>query len=406
MPTNKTGYFKQNPALLRRGGQANQDRLRLRAPAQQAPGANLPPNVLALQEALRAIAANNPMNPGTLPDIPTLNQELQNRMGGQSPMPPPLQEMQRQELQGILDNMQLMPALPSPQPSPGGSIQDLLRRQDIQRDLDSRISANRPPVGYPGVDPGHDATITGWDGTSFNPTPTPMPSTPGIMEPSVPQYSAENPPPGVTSEEYQAEMDRRLAGLNLRLPELMEAMGGIYSPPVPSMSYPGDTPASIMPQLPPNLPGTGTAMVPPMPSAPPPARLPQEAIMARPGMLQYDQLQRMAQAPAAPPSRPQPWRPQGQRPAPATVGQTTTNPALQDRDRQRGGQSMARPAPQRGGLGIGELGMESAGPQRQGTGFMSGDLAWTTPQRPSGPSYYEGLMPGSTYSPMEQQRRR
>ena len=175
----------------------------------------------------------------------------------------------------------------------------------------------------------------------------------------------------------------------------MEAMGGTYSPPVPSMSYPGDTPASIMPQGPPNLPGTGTAMVPPMPSAPPPAQ-----------RTQYDQLQRMAQAPAAPPSRPQPWRPQGQRPAPATVGQTTTNPALQDRDRQRGGQSMARPAPQRGGLGIGGLGMESAGPQRQGTGFMSGDLAWTTPQRPSGPSYYEGLMPGSTYSPMEQQRRR
>ena len=174
-----------------------------------------------------------------------------------------------------------------------------------------------------------------------------------------------------------------------------DAIGGTYSPPVPSMSYPGEIPARIMPQGPPNLPGTGTAMVPPMPSAPPPARLPQEAIMARPGM---------PQAPAAPPSRPQPWRPQGQRPAPATVGQTTTNPALQDR--QRGGQSMARPAPQRGGLGIGELGMGSAGPRRQGTGFMSGDLAWTTPQRPSGPSYYEGLMPGSTYSPMEQQRRR
>ena len=166
------------------------------------------------------------------------------------------------------------------------------------------------------------------------------------------------------------------------------------------------SPSRPYPQGPPNLPGTGTAMVPPMPSAPPPARLPQEAIMARPGMPQYDQLQRMAQAPAAPPSRPQPWRPQGQRPAPATVGQTTTNPALQDRDRQRGGQSMARPAPQRGGLGIGGLGMESAGPQRQGTEFMSGDVAWTTPQRPSGPSYYEGLMPGSTYSPMEQQRRR
>ena len=270
MPTN---YVRQNPAALRgqirrqgrqprmarpdwmpqfdqrmarRGGQANQGRLRRRAQAQQAPGANLPPGAAELQEALRAIAANNPMNPGTLPDIPTLNQELQRLLAGQSPMPAHLQEMQRVE-----------------------------------------------------------------------------------------------------------------------------------------------------PQRPPNLPGTGTAMVPPMPSAPPPAQ-----------RTQYDQLQRMAQAPAAPPSRPQPWRPQGQRPAPATVGQTTTNPALQDRDRQRGGQSMARPAPQRGGLGIGGLGMESAGPQRQGTGFMSGDLAWTTPQRPSGPSYYEGLMPGSTYSPMEQQRRR
>ena len=241
--------------------QANQDRLRQRAQAQQAPGGSL-------QDLLG------------LPDIAA------------------------PELQRLLGGMQLPPAPPSFQPSPGGSLIEGLQRR-------------------------------------------------------------------------------------------MEAMGGTYSPPVPSMSYPGDTPASIMPQGPPNLPGTGTAMVPPMPSAPPPAQ-----------RTQYDQLQRMAQAPAAPPSRPQPWRPQGQRPAPATVGQTTTNPALQDRDRQRGGQSMARPAPQRGGLGIGGLGMESAGPQRQGTGFMSGDVAWTTPQRPSGPSYYEGLMPGSTYSPMEQQRRR
>ena len=132
----------------------------------------------------------------------------------------------------------------------------------------------------------------------------------------------------------------------------------------------------------------GLQHLPPMPSGPPP---------------RHPNVDRFFKQ-SAPPSRPQSWRPQGQRPAPATVGQTTTNPALQDR--QRGGQSMARPAPQRGGLGIGGLGMESAGPQRQGTGFMSGDVAWTTPQRPSGPSYYEGLMPGSTYSPMEQQRRR
>ena len=37
MQTNKTGYFKQKPALLRRGGQANQERLRQRAQARQAP---------------------------------------------------------------------------------------------------------------------------------------------------------------------------------------------------------------------------------------------------------------------------------------------------------------------------------------------------------------------------------
>ena len=122
MPTNKTGYFKQKPALLRRGGQANQERLRQRAQAQQALGGSLqealglPPGAADLQEKLRAIAATNPMNPGTLPEIPDLNQELQNRMGGQSPMPPPLQEMQRQELQGILDNMQLSLA-PTPPPN-------------------------------------------------------------------------------------------------------------------------------------------------------------------------------------------------------------------------------------------------------------------------------------------------
>ena len=150
-----------------------------------------------------------------------------------------------------------------------------------------------------------------------------------------------------------------------------------------------------MPQGPPNLPGTGMAMVPPMPNTP----------------LQTGPQFGMGQAPMSPPSRPQPWRPLGQfpaiktlRPGPATVGQSTVNSTAQHRP--RGSQSMAPPAPQRGGLGIGGLGMESPDPQRQGTGFMSGDLAWTTPQRPSGPSYYEGLMPGSTYSPMEQQRRR
>ena len=221
-------------------------------------------------------------------------------------------------LQAALANWQ-----PQHQQAPGGSLQDLFRRQDIQRALDSRISTPSPPGSF------------------------------------------------------VEDLLRRA-----------EAIGGTYSPPVPSMSYPGEHTASIMPQGPPNLPGTGTAMVPPMPSGPPP---------------RHPNVDRFFKQ-SAPPSRPQSWRPQGQRPAPATVGQTTTNPALQDR--QRGGQSMARPSPQRGGLGIGGLGIGSAGPQRQGTGFMSGDVAWTTPQRPSGPSYYEGLMPGSTYSPMEQQRRR
>jgi len=336
----------QEEALRERLGGAN-------PPAAGLPpgAAGLPPGAAEIQEALRAIAANNPMNPGTLPEIPALNQELQRILGG---MQPP-------------------PASPASRSRPGGVASAV---EDMQR----RMAEIAPP--------------------------------------------SPQPPPGGFASAVE-DMQRR-----------MEAMGGTYSPPVPSMSYPWDKPASIMPQGPPNLPGTGTAMVPPMPSAPPPApsasfrrggqanqgRLRQraQAQQAPGGSLQvpgiplgqsisyasaagYPQY-KMAQAPAAPPSRPQPWRPQGQRPAPATVGQTTTNPALQDR--QRGGQSMARPAPQRGGLGIGGLGMESAGPQRQGTGFMSGDVAWTTPQRPSGPSYYEGLMPGSTYSPMEQQRRR
>ena len=232
-------------------------------------------------------------------------------------MPPPLQEMQRQDLQRILGGMQPPPPAPSPIPRPPGSLVE-----DLQRSA--------------------------------------------------------------------------------------EAIGGTYSPPVPSMSYPGDTPASIMPQGPPNLPGTGMAMVPPMPNTPlqtgPQFGMGQAPMSPPPRLI-------MDQAPMSPPSRPQPWRPLGQfpairalRPGPATVGQSTVNSTAQHRP--RGSQAMAPPAPQRGGLGIGGLGMESPDPQRQGTGFMSGDVAWTTPQRPSGPSYYEGLMPGSTYSPMEQQRRR
>ena len=90
----------QEEALRERLGGAN-------PPAAGLPpgAAGLPPGAAEIQEALRAIAANNPMNPGTLPEIPALNQELQRLLGGHSPMPPPLEEMQRQELQRMVEGL-------------------------------------------------------------------------------------------------------------------------------------------------------------------------------------------------------------------------------------------------------------------------------------------------------------
>ena len=92
------------------------------------------------------------------------------------------------------------PAIPAVQPGPVYSIQG---------ENTVPVAGNRPR-GYVNVDPGHDATITGWDGTSFNPPP------PGLPVKPMPDISTWATQLGMTEAELEAaiEMLKQQGGLS------------------------------------------------------------------------------------------------------------------------------------------------------------------------------------------------